>query len=108
MGRGWVGVGGLKAETAGNIDRSKEKLEEMQRATGLEAIRMRRNPTHRMEGHRAADHFVVLLTPEISPRAVQFNRFVKSNTGQISGNRAAALGWDAAASCDSLWLVSVG
>ena len=53
---------------------------------------MCRNSAHRVEGYRTADHFIVFLAAEICPWAVQLDRFVECDTGQISGNCADAFG----------------
>ena len=90
------GVGRFEAEAAGHLDGAQEDLQHMQRAAGLEAVRVRRHPAHRVHRHRAAGHLGVCLTAEVGPFDIQLKRLVKGDPGQFAGDGADALGWDAA------------
>ena len=80
--RFWIGW--LEAETTGDFDAAKHDLQDVQRTTGLETVRVRRNPAHRVEGHRTTDHLFVTLATEIGPRLINFDRFVKGGFSQKS------------------------
>ena len=61
-----------------------------------------------MEGHRPTDHFVVLYTAEVCPRAVKFNRFVKGYPREVCRKGADALGRNAATVCHRLGGIFIG
>ncbi len=70
MGRYRFRIGRLEAEAAGNFDRAKQDLQRVQGAGSLKAVRVRRNPAHRVERDRATLHGFVGFTAEIGPFAL--------------------------------------
>jgi hypothetical protein len=54
MGLHRLGVGRLHPVAAGHLHRAEDDLQQVQRAGGLEAVGMGRNPAHRVEADRAA------------------------------------------------------
>ena len=59
VGCGRFGVGRLEAEAAGDLDRAEDDLQHVERAAGLEPVRVRRQPAHRVEARQV--HVVGLL-----------------------------------------------
>ena len=53
----------LVAEAAGPVDGAEQRHQDRQRADGVEAVGMRRQAAHGVEGHRVAGDGVVLLAP---------------------------------------------
>ncbi len=90
-----LGIGRLEAEPAGRLDRAKQKLQHMQRAAGLEAVRMRRNSAHGMHRDRPADHAVMLFALPVGPGLLDHHFLFKGGLGQIGRQLADPLGRDA-------------
>ena len=57
--RGRLRIGRLVAPAAGHIDRADQDLQQVQRAAGLEAVRMGRDAAHRVDRHRPPAHRLV-------------------------------------------------
>ena len=94
-----LGIGRLEPEPAGHFDRAEQNLQQVQRPAGLEAVGVRRNPAHGVEGDRAADHGLVPLAPEVSPRLVDDDFLFKGRVRQLGrqppdghGRHAGSLG----------------
>ena len=64
----------------------------MQRTTGLEAVRMRRNPAHRVHRDRAADHLVMLFAFPVGPWLVDDHLVGEGGLGKLGGKLADACG----------------
>ena len=58
----------LVAPAARHIDRAEQHLQQMQRAAGVEAVRMRRDAAHRMHRDRPAAHRLVPPPGPVGPR----------------------------------------
>ena len=94
-----LGIGRLEPEPAGHLDRTEQNLQQVQRAAGLEAVGVRRNPAHGVEGDRAADHGLVPLAPEVGPGLVDDDFLFKGRMRQLGrqppdghGRHAGSLG----------------
>src|SRR5271165_7568151 len=57
----------------------------MQRATGLEPVRMGGDPAHRMYGDRAAAHRIMATSSPVCPWHGELDLLVESDTGEIGG-----------------------
>ena len=106
LNRLWVGR--LEAEAAGNFNRAKNDLQDMQRAAGLEPVCVGAYPAHGVERDRATLHGLVFFAPEIGPFLFQFKSFVKGHTRDLCCKRTNAFGRDAAAFRNRLWRVFFG
>ena len=72
-------------------------LQKMQRAGGLKAVGMRRNPPHRMETYRAPRHRRMAVTAEIRPGLRDLDRLVERHIRPFGRQPPAAGGRNAAA-----------
>ena len=72
-----LGIGRLVAEPAGAIDRAEQDLQDVQDATGVEAVRVRRDPAHGVHADRPADHLLVATPRPIRPRDVERDLFLE-------------------------------
>ena len=95
--RRWLWVGRLEPEPARDFDGAQQDLQNMQRAAGLEAVGMGRNPAHGVEGHGPTRHCLVLFAAEVGPCVVKFKGFVKGDAGDFGGDRFDLAGFDTAA-----------
>ena len=84
---GRLGVGRLEAKAAWNLDRTKQDLQDVQRAAGLEAVRVRRNSAHGMKAHGAANHLGVFLAFPVGPRLVDDDLFFKGHACKVCCQR---------------------
>ena len=92
----------LETKTARGLDRAQKKLQHMQRAAGLEAVRMRRDTAHCMHRHRTADHLVMPFTLPVGPGLVDHHLFSKGGFGQICRKLADTVRTDANSRADRL------
>ncbi len=76
----------LVAEGARCVDRAQEHLQEMQRATGVKAVRMRGDSAHRMNADRATDHLVVATARPVRPGLVDDDGLLERDMRELGGN----------------------
>ena len=76
-------IGRLEPHAARRLDRAQQDLQRVDRAGGLEAVGMGGNAPHPVHRHRSAHHLVVAMAPEIRPRLVDLDRFVKGDAGKV-------------------------
>ena len=81
-------IGRLEPETAGRLDRAEKQLQHMKRAAGLEAVRMRRDPAHRVHRDGPPDHPLVTLALPVGPGLFDHDFFLKGRRRQIGGKLA--------------------
>ena len=79
------------AEAAGSVDGAEQRHQNRQRAYRLEAVGMRRQTAHRMEGHRIAGDAVVFLAPRVGPGDRQFDLLVARRDAHLVGETADGL-----------------
>ena len=92
----------LETETARGLNRAKKKLQYMQRAARLEAVRMCRDTAHRMHRYGSADHLVVPFTFPVGPGLVDHHLFSKRSFSQISCKLADTISGNANSRADRL------
>ena len=105
--RGGLGVGRFEAHAAGGFDGPEDDLQRVQRAAGLEAVGMGRDPAHRVKADRAAHHLGMFLAAEIGPFLIDLDGLVESDLRKLRGNGADAVGADAATLFHGLWRIFV-
>ncbi len=76
VGRHGARIGRLVPEAAGPVDGAQQRHQDGQRADGLEAVAVRRQATHRVEGDRVAGHALVLAAPPVGPGDGQLDGLV--------------------------------
>jgi hypothetical protein len=89
--------GRFASEITGAIERAEQHLNQVQRAAGLKAVRVRADATHGVEGDGAADDFVVLVAVDVGPNAIEFDGFVEGDVGDLGRHAFDLVGGDAAA-----------
>ena len=99
---GGLGVGRLEAEAARRLDRAEQDLQHVQRAAGLEAVRMGADAAHGVEADGAALHRLVAPAPEVGPGDGELERLLEGHAGELGGVGADAGGRDAGAVGDGL------
>ena len=67
----------LVAEAARHIDAADQHLHQVQRAAGMEPIRMRGDAPHRVEGDRTPDHTFLAAAGPIRPRLLDHHLFLE-------------------------------
>ena len=84
---GWarLWVWRLVTPPARYIDRADQHLQEVQRAAGLEPVRMRRDAAHCMERDRTATHRIVPPSGPIGPRDRQLDLLLERGLGDLGG-----------------------
>ena len=95
--RNRLGKRRARAKVAGAVQRSEQHLDEMERATGLKAIAVRRHAAHCIHRDRPPDHLVVLHTPGIGPGNRQLDGLLEGDLRHIEGDLFDLLGRHAAA-----------
>src|SRR6516162_322956 len=78
----------------------------MQRATGLEPVRMGRDPAHRMYGDRAAAHRIMAASSPVCPWQGELDLLFESDTPEIGGQSPDRRGRNAAGLSDRLGRVA--
>ncbi len=78
----------LVAEAAGTVDGAEQRHQDGQRTDGLEAVGMRRQAAHGVEGHRIAGDGFVFLAPGIGPGDRQFDALVARGDAHFVGQAA--------------------
>ena len=111
----WLGVDrrrlwirGFETETTGDFDGAEQDLQDMQRATGLEAVGVRRNTAHGVEADGATCHFAMGLAAEIGPLLIQLKAFLKRHSRDLVGDTANALCGNTATLSDGFGRVFLG
>jgi hypothetical protein len=85
----------LVAEPAGPVDGAQQRHQDRQRTDGLEAVAVRRQAAHRVEGHRIAGDGVVLICPSVGPGDRQLDLLVARRDAHLVRQAADGLGRDA-------------
>ncbi len=85
----------LVAKAAGAVDGAQQRHQDRQRANGLEAVAVRSQAAHRMEGHRVAGDGVVLLAPAVGPGDRQLDLLVARGHAHLVRQAPDGLGRDA-------------
>ena len=73
----------LVPEAARPVDGAEQAHQDRERADGLEAVRMRGEPAHRVERHRIAGDGLVLAAPRVGPRDRQLDLRVARGDAQL-------------------------
>ena len=89
--RGRLRIRRFVAPAAGNIDRADQDLQQVQRAAGLEPVRMGRDAAHRMHRHRTAAHRLVAAAGPVGPGRCGSRSPVRRRRGR-SRRRASGCG----------------
>ena len=85
----------LITETTRHVDRADDCLQQVNRAAGMEPVRVRRNAAHRVHRHRTANEFIVLTPVRIDPRGVDLDGFLERNVRDLGSNTANGVGRNA-------------
>ena len=92
----------LVAPAARHIDRAEQHLQQMQRAAGLEPVRVGRDPAHRMQRDRPAAHRLVAPPGPVGPRHGELDFLLEGGAGHLGGEPANRRGRNAAGLGDGL------
>ena len=75
-------------EAAGAVDGAQQRHEDRERAHRVEAVGVRREPAHRVEGDRAAGDARVLRAPAVGPGDGQLERLVAGGRAHLAREAA--------------------
>ena len=86
----------LGAVAAGAVNRAQQHLQEVNRAAGVKAVRVRRNAAHRVHGHGAANELVVFAPGKVGPFALHLNGLAERDLRHFKREAFDDIGADAA------------
>ncbi len=81
-------IGRLEAEAARNVDGAEQQLQQVQRAAGLEAVRVGRDAAHRMHRDRPPAHRLVAPAGPVGPRHGNLDRLLERDVRELGGDAA--------------------
>ena len=85
----------LIAEAARTIDRAQDDLQDVDQATGLEPVRVRRDTAHRVHRHGTAGRLLVPAPMRVGPWNVEFDLLLEGCVGKFGGNPLDRRCWNA-------------
>ncbi len=91
-GRAGAREGGLVAEGAGAIDGAQQHLQDVNGATGMEAVGMGGNAAHGVHGDGPPDDMGVTAPCPVGPRLLDANLFLEGGIGQFTRDPADMVG----------------